>query len=39
MKEYLDYSNEAPAYTMWRILEPQHEGMHNALILEFGCNE
>ena len=26
MKRHLDYSNEAPVYTMWRILEPQKEG-------------
>ncbi|MEJ2483287.1 MAG: aminotransferase, partial [Gemmatimonadota bacterium] len=25
MKRHLDYSNEAPVYTMWRILEPQRE--------------
>ena len=27
MKRHLDYSNLAPSYTMWRILEPQKEGV------------
>ena len=25
MKRHLDYSNEAPTYTMWRVLQPQKE--------------
>jgi selenocysteine lyase/cysteine desulfurase len=25
LKRYLDFSNQAPAYTMWQILEPQRE--------------
>lgn len=27
MKRHLDYSNKAPTYTMWRILNPQKEGV------------
>lgn len=38
MKGDLDYSNEAPVYTMWRILEPQREGVRQRLALEFGCD-
>ncbi|MCY3487477.1 MAG: aminotransferase class V-fold PLP-dependent enzyme [Bacteroidetes bacterium] len=38
MKGHLDYSNEAPVYTMWRVLEPQREGVRQRLALEFGCD-
>ena len=38
MKRHLDYSNEAPAYTMWRILEPQREGVRKRLARMFGCD-
>lgn len=38
MKRYLDYSNEAPVYTMWRILEPQIEGVRQRLALSFGVD-
>ena len=38
MKRYLDYSNSAPVYTMWRILEPQREGVRKRLARFFGCN-
>ncbi len=38
MKRHLDYSNEAPVYTMWRILEPQREGVRQRLAREFGCD-
>jgi selenocysteine lyase/cysteine desulfurase len=31
MKRHLDYSNEAPAYTMWRILEPQREAVRERM--------
>ena len=31
MKRHLDYSNEAPPYTMWRVLEPQREGVRERL--------
>jgi selenocysteine lyase/cysteine desulfurase len=38
MKRHLDYSNEAPVYTMWRILEPQREGVRQRLARSFGCD-
>ncbi|HSR66326.1 MAG TPA: aminotransferase class V-fold PLP-dependent enzyme [Acidobacteriota bacterium] len=38
MKRYLDYSNTAPVYTMWRILEPQREGVRQRLARTFGCS-
>ncbi len=38
MKRHLDYSNEAPAYTMWRILEPQREGVRQRMAAEWGVD-
>ncbi|NNE35237.1 MAG: aminotransferase class V-fold PLP-dependent enzyme [Rhodothermales bacterium] len=38
MKRHLDYSNEAPVYTMWRILEPQKEGTRQRLARAFACD-
>lgn len=38
MKRYLDYSNEAPVYTMWEILEPQREGVRQRVARDFGCD-
>ena len=38
MKRHLDYSNEAPVYTMWRILEPQREGVRQRLARAFRCD-
>ncbi|MGW8179025.1 MAG: aminotransferase class V-fold PLP-dependent enzyme, partial [bacterium] len=38
MKRYLDYSNMAPAYTMWKILEPQRETVRTRLAGVFGCD-
>lgn len=38
MKRHLDYSNEAPVYTMWRILEPQREGVRKRLARTFQCD-
>jgi len=38
VKRHLDYSNEAPVYTMWRILEPQREGIRQRLALEYECD-
>lgn len=38
MKRHLDYSNKAPVYTMWRILEPQREGVRLRLARRFGCD-
>ena len=36
--EYLEFSNEAPVYTMWRILEPMVEGVRRQLATSFGCD-
>jgi isopenicillin-N epimerase len=38
MKRYLDLSNEAPAYTMWKLLEPQIESVRQGLARTFGCD-
>ncbi len=38
MKRHLDYSNTAPVYTMWRILEPQRETVRKRLARTFGCD-
>lgn len=35
MKRHLDYSNEAPVYTMWRVLEPQREAVRERLAREW----
>lgn len=39
MRRYLEYSNHAPAYTMWQVLEPQIEGVRRRLAAHFGCSE
>jgi selenocysteine lyase/cysteine desulfurase len=38
MRRYLEFSNHAPVYTMWRILEPQIEGVRRRLAAAFGCD-
>lgn len=38
LKRYLDYSNLAPVWTMWRILEPQREQVRKQLAATFGCD-
>ena len=38
MKRHLDYSNEAPAYTMWQILEPQREGVRQRMARQWGVD-
>lgn len=38
MQRHLQYSNEAPVHTMWRILEPQIETVRQRLAGEFGCD-
>jgi isopenicillin-N epimerase len=38
MRRYLEYSNEAPVYTMWRILEPEVESVRTRLARTFGCD-
>ena len=38
MKRHLDYSNTVPPYTMWKILEPQREGVRQRMAHQFGCD-
>ena len=38
MKRHLDYSNQAPVQTMWRVLEPQRETVRKQLARMFGCD-
>jgi len=38
MKRHLDYSNTAPTYAMWRVLEPQREGVRQRLARAFDCD-
>src|SRR5262249_46465828 len=38
MRRYLEYSNQAPSYTMWGILEPEIESVRSRLAAAFGCN-
>ncbi|MCG8608866.1 aminotransferase class V-fold PLP-dependent enzyme [bacterium] len=38
MKRFLDYSNTAPVYSMWQILEPQRETVRRRLAKTFGCD-
>ncbi len=38
MKRYLDYSNTAPVYSMWQVLEPQRESVRVQLAQLFGCD-
>jgi selenocysteine lyase/cysteine desulfurase len=38
MQRHLDYSNTAPTHAMWRVLEPQREGVRQRLALAFGCD-
>lgn len=38
MKRHLDFSNKAPAYTMWQILEPQREGVRSRMAREWGVD-
>ena len=37
MKRHLDFANQAPVYTMWRVQEPQRETVRAALARMFGC--
>ena len=37
LKRYLDVSNQAPAYHMWQILEPNIETVRRRLASAFGC--
>jgi selenocysteine lyase/cysteine desulfurase len=38
-KRYTDYSNQAPAYFMWRHVEPQVETVREKLAIHFGCSK
>jgi selenocysteine lyase/cysteine desulfurase len=38
MKRHLDYSNTAPTHAMWRVLEPQREGVRQRLARLFACD-
>ena len=38
LRRYVDFSNQAPVYTMWRILEPQVEAVRTRLARSFGCD-
>src|SRR5262249_58961859 len=38
MRRYLEYSNQAPVYTMWRVLDPQIESGRRRLAAAFGCD-
>ncbi|HUP89352.1 MAG TPA: aminotransferase class V-fold PLP-dependent enzyme [Longimicrobiales bacterium] len=38
MTRYLALSNEAPAHTMWNLLEPQVESVRRQLAASFGCD-
>ncbi|MDZ7269414.1 MAG: aminotransferase class V-fold PLP-dependent enzyme [candidate division KSB1 bacterium] len=38
VKRHLDFSNQAPVYTMWQILEPEREGVRQRLARTFGCD-
>lgn len=38
VKRYLDISNQAPAYYMWQVLEPNLETVRRGLAAEFGCD-
>jgi len=38
MKRHLDFSNKAPAYTMWQILEPQREGVRQRMARQWGVD-
>jgi selenocysteine lyase/cysteine desulfurase len=39
MKRYYDYSNEAPSYFMWRILDQGRENLRKKLAATAGCSE
>src|SRR5256885_2672334 len=36
MRRYLEYSNTAPVYTMWQVLEPEIESVRRRLAPSFG---
>lgn len=38
LRRYLEFSNQAPVYNMWRILEPEIESVRKRLAASFGCD-
>lgn len=38
MKRHLDFSNLAPTHTMWRVLEPQREGVRERMARAWGVD-
>jgi isopenicillin-N epimerase len=38
MRRYLEFSNIAPARTMWAVLEPEVESVRRNLAADFGCD-
>jgi selenocysteine lyase/cysteine desulfurase len=38
MRRYLEFSNIAPARTMWVVLEPEIESVRRGLATDFGCD-
>lgn len=38
MRRYLEFSNHAPTYAMWRILDPGIESVRRRLARNFGCD-
>src|SRR5437016_12518586 len=38
MRRYLEYSNTAPVYTMWQVLEPEIEAVRRRVAASFGCD-
>jgi len=38
MRRELEFSNTAPAYTMWTVLEPEIESVRTRLAASFGCD-
>jgi isopenicillin-N epimerase len=38
MNRHVDFSNKAPAYTMWQVLEPQREAVRQRMAREWACD-
>ncbi|HEY7544326.1 MAG TPA: aminotransferase class V-fold PLP-dependent enzyme, partial [Blastocatellia bacterium] len=38
MRRYLEFSNNAPTYSMWQVLEPEIESVRRRLASAFGCD-
>jgi selenocysteine lyase/cysteine desulfurase len=37
-KGHIDFSNKCPTYTMWRVLEPQREGVRQRMARAWACD-